>query len=519
MRNALGRAGLLLALLGLACGGEPPAPSAPEFSASTGAPAPRLVVLFATCTLNRSFLGPYNDAVAYTPHLDAFAAEATVFQHHRTEAGMSGIAFASIMTGRQAPGHGVYTQPVRMDPSVLDITQVFARNGYEAWYFTGHGNASPDLNYAKGVPKERRVRWGNESERAAALASILERLKDDDAPPAFFQTAFSETHGTYSTESLEDFCNAYPDQCAVREETPPRRFDELFRLYQKNKRFLGRDFDAATREFGLSEADVGQLNAVLELVYKSNVWRLDRIFGDFIEAIRREGLLDRALIAFTSDHGEVLYSGSAPFQYSHMMMLHRDVLTVPLLLRFPEGVQAMPVFEGVTRSIDLLPTLAATAGLQLPHDSGVTGVDLTPTIVGAAPRPDLSAFSHSGILPDRMTRQGNRGYPPNMRSHFPGASAAHIWVALQRGETVVKYRRMPDGEFHFLAFDLASDPGETADRFDPALPLHADMAVALEVYRSHLIDRSIEWNREAPAEGGLTEEQVEKKLRSLGYIE
>jgi arylsulfatase A-like enzyme len=54
--------------------------------------APRLVILYATCTVNCQYLSPYNPGVAYTPHLDAFQEHATVFAKHQTEAGASGVA-------------------------------------------------------------------------------------------------------------------------------------------------------------------------------------------------------------------------------------------------------------------------------------------------------------------------------------------------------------------------------------------------------------------------------------------
>ncbi len=53
---------------------------------SQGTP-PRLVLLYAPCTVNRSFLSPYDEKVGYTPHLSAFAREAVTFRRHQTEAG------------------------------------------------------------------------------------------------------------------------------------------------------------------------------------------------------------------------------------------------------------------------------------------------------------------------------------------------------------------------------------------------------------------------------------------------
>ena len=66
-------------------------------------PQPRLVLLYATCSVNRDFLSPYNAAVDFTPELAEFPRGGSVFLRHWSEAGQSGIAFASIFSGTQAP--------------------------------------------------------------------------------------------------------------------------------------------------------------------------------------------------------------------------------------------------------------------------------------------------------------------------------------------------------------------------------------------------------------------------------
>jgi hypothetical protein len=74
-------------------------------------PEPRLVLLYAPCTVNREYLSPYDPAVDFTPALEAFSRDATVFERNTTESGQSGIAYASLFTGLQAPDHGVWRNP------------------------------------------------------------------------------------------------------------------------------------------------------------------------------------------------------------------------------------------------------------------------------------------------------------------------------------------------------------------------------------------------------------------------
>ena len=85
MRKRRGGAAAVALLAGVAlagCGGSPEVPR------------PRLVLLYATCTLAKDFLSPYDDAVSWTPEIGRFAGRGVVFRRHQTEAGLSGVAFA-----------------------------------------------------------------------------------------------------------------------------------------------------------------------------------------------------------------------------------------------------------------------------------------------------------------------------------------------------------------------------------------------------------------------------------------
>ena len=151
-------------------------------------PPPRLVLLYAPCTVNRSFLAPYDPAVEFTPTL---AAQVVVFERHWSESGQSGIAYASLLAGTQADGHGVWAHPSRIPSSVYLVTEAFADSGYETFSWTAHGLASARYAYAQGVPAEnvfdgRRLRASD-----PGFLAILKRLRRDPDYKAFLFTNFS----------------------------------------------------------------------------------------------------------------------------------------------------------------------------------------------------------------------------------------------------------------------------------------------------------------------------------------
>ena len=123
---------ILIASAVLSCPG--PVDTTPEH--------PRLVLLYATCTLAKGFIAPYAPDVRYTPHLERFGESSLRFERHQTESGQSGIAFAALFSGTHAPQHGIYAHPSRMSPDVLLITEAFAAAGYDVLTWLNHPNAT-----------------------------------------------------------------------------------------------------------------------------------------------------------------------------------------------------------------------------------------------------------------------------------------------------------------------------------------------------------------------------------------
>lgn len=481
-------------------------------------PSPRLVLLFATCSVSRHHLGPYNPAVRYTPQLSAFAREGTVFQRHQTEAGQSGVAYASIMTGTQADQHGVYRHPWRLRDDVYLLAEAFADEGYETHFWSGHPMASADLNYGQGVrPANVHVRRWRQADvdsltaNDAEMGAILDRLKAQRSYRAFVQVCFTLTHSPYTDvdpEAVADFRRGFPDEWP---DLPDDEVARWARRYQRHMRRLEWDFPNVIRERNRSEEDVRRLALSAEAHYKASIHLLDRLFGKLVQSIRAAGLLEDSLIAFTADHGETLLRNHQLFKWTHGLQLSPDVIQVPLIVRLParRGVER---YVGVSRSIDLYPTLLGLAGLPVPEGKGIAGVDLSAAVLGRESPPTLRAFSHTMPLTPELVAEFD-GWLVS-RIH-PSTDVGLVWTAVRDGDTYARLRRSEDGQWIKEAFDLEDDPAAERDLFDPSIRLHGELARELESYKRHLVDRHSEHQHEQT----LHEEEVKARLRALGYIQ
>jgi hypothetical protein len=117
----------------------------------------------------------------------------------------------------------------------------------------------------------------------------------------------------------------------------------------------------------------------------------------------------------------------------------------------------------VTRSADILPTLAGLVGFALPDLPTLSGVDLTPAISGGRRAPTLAARSHTA----------------------DAAPAARLAVALSTRESLFRLDGA-GGAFPLEVATRRAAGAQVVSAGDPQNPLHRRMLIELEAYREML---------------------------------
>jgi len=157
--------------------------------------------------------------------------------------------------------------------------------------------------------------------------------------------------------------------------------------------------------------------------YAAMIENIDRWVGRLVAELHQRGELERTLIVFASDHGEMLgdhdrFGKSVPFHGS---------IGVPLIVAGP-GVRAGTRSDAPTTILDLAATFLDTAGLSLP-----------PTLQSRSLAPALAA---------------GRGGPRTVVT-----SALGNWQAAYDG----RYKLIRQTDAAPQLFDLKADPAETTN--------------------------------------------------------
>src|ERR1035441_4540787 len=202
---------------------------------------------------------------------------------------------------------------------------------------------------------------------------------------------------------------------------------------------------------------------------------MDWSVGQVLETLRREKLAKNTLVFFTSDNGPGLglnlAGGSAGLLRGGKGSTWEGGTREPAIAWWPGSIQANVVNRELASSMDLFNTSLALAGVPLPTDRVIDGVDMTPMLLGKGQsRRQLIFYYHR----DQLCAVRKGPFKLHLTQPIGGAPATPL-------------THPPP----FL-FQVENDPSE---RFDVASE-HPDVLVDLlrevEKHKQNLIPRSEE---------------------------
>ena len=174
---------------------------------------------------------------------------------------------------------------------------------------------------------------------------------------------------------------------------------------------------------------------------------LDASTGAIVDALERLGLAKNTLVLVTSDNGP-WFEGSAGALRGRKNETFEGGMRVPLIARWPGRIPAGQRIEDPAAAIDIFPTALGLAGVPLPADRIVDGVDLGPLL-----------FGRQRDLPER----------PVLYYHDRSLQAVRVgrWKAHRRhgvfGGLAANWPVVPLMSKGPWLFDLVRDPDESYD--------------------------------------------------------
>ncbi len=135
-------------------------------------------------------------------------------------------------------------------------------------------------------------------------------------------------------------------------------------------------------------------------VYQAMMVAMDQGIGLVLDALEAEGLSEQTIVLFLSDNGATRGSGSNAPLRGFKLDTYEGGIRVVAVMRFPRALAAGGISEQVMTSLDVFPTLAAAAGIEVLADRPLDGLGLWQAIVDGQveSRSDDIIYASEGFL-------------------------------------------------------------------------------------------------------------------------
>lgn len=420
--KTLGAGGLTFALPGRLGRGAPR-------SEGPAAGLPNFVFILAD-DLGYADLGCYGSTKNRTPNLDRLAAEGTRFASFCSTSGVCTPSRASLMTGcyprrvslhEDDKGEWVLFPVSRkgLNPAEITVAKLLKTKGYATqcigkWHL---GDQPPFLPRRHGFEGYFGIPYSNDMGASAGSPNPpLPLMRDDEVIEApVEQDTLTEC---YTKEAV---------RFIVEHKNKP------FFLYLSH--FVPHTpLHAGARFRGRSNNGK----------YGDAVEELDWSTGEILSALKAHGCDGTTLVIFTSDNG-----GVRPDNNGHLNGTKGSTFEggqrVPFIARRPGRVPAGKVCAELATMMDVLPTFAALAGLEPPHDRVIDGKNIAALLEHPeSARTPYDAFYYYFMGQLQAVRSGR------WKLHLPLKAKRHGW-------------HLEPYEEQGMLFDLEADVVETTN--------------------------------------------------------
>ncbi|GAB5562512.1 MAG: sulfatase-like hydrolase/transferase [Synoicihabitans sp.] len=417
-----------------------------------------LVLLFATCGVAHSSaerpnvlilladdMG-YGDLGAYggraiTPHIDQLAAEGVKFEECYSGAPNCSPARVSLMTGRMPTRAGMYsyrpegsTMHLRAEETTL--AEVMLAAGYQTAH-VGKWHLSclpqdPALNQAQPIDQGFQYSLGTENNAEPSHLNPVNYVRNG--------IEIGEQKG-YACQLLADeveswFATVYDDE---------KPFFLYVPFHEPHAKI------ATPPELSAQYPDLDKKSAD----YFGNIQHMDDAVGRILAELKVQGVADNTLIFFGSDNGSYRMGSNGNLR-GLKGGVYDGGIKVPGIFHFPGKIPGGRVSHTPMWFPDILPTVAAMIGGNLPSGIARDGIDLGPlltqSIEPVREQPMMWYFYRSS--PEAAMRHGDynlivRSSDDTPRTH-PIVAEDMPFVKTVRPE-------------YFELYNLKTDPGQRHD--------------------------------------------------------
>ena len=330
---------------------------------------PTNFVVFLTDDLGWGDLACYGHSVIQTPNLDKFAKQGMRFTQSYSACGVCSPSRSSILTGRTPYRNGVWRwipggHQVHLRTSEITSAELLKAKGYETchvgkWHLNGKFN-SKDQPQPDDHGFDHWMATQNNAAPNHRNPKNFVRNRKEVGEMIGFSAPLVVQEGVRWLKEKRDpkkpfFLNVWTHEPHLPIESDPK-FMELYKEFE----------DEGIRQ------------------HHGNVTQIDHAFGNLMKALEELGETENTFVIFTSDNGpegnglKGRTRGSTGGLRERKRSSHEGGIRVPGIIRWPGQVPAGSTNRTPIIGSDVFSTILAIAGIPLPDDRTIDGVDIRP---------------------------------------------------------------------------------------------------------------------------------------------
>lgn len=519
------RAPLSWAVAGLvaSCQGTDSAQNDPDISDPLPPPPPPNIVIILADDHSTAALGCYGSELVRTPNLDALAAEGMAFDRAYSGNAICAPARATLITGLHSHAHGVMTNAESFDGSQWTLQQALRDEGYETalvgkWHLKssptgfdhwcvlpGQGHYyDPEWIDATGrhrsgghvtnVTTEKAVDWlrGREGDEPFCLMVHHKaphrnwlpapedldavKLEDIPLPETLFDDYATRSDAARQQEmSIAHHMRDREDMMLIPEDDVENS-GTLRRMDAEQRAAWFARFGPENEAFAAANLEGEELVAWKTRRYLADYLRciagIDRSVGTLCDTLEELELDENTLVVYISDQGFFL----GEHGWYDKRFFYEPSARIPLLMRFPKGIEAGARNDTLVSNVDFAPTILDFVGAEHPgHFHG------TSFVAAAQGRSNGEEPAREEVYAHYL--------------EYPGVHAVkrNYGVRTDRHKLIHYYHDIDAWEL----FDLELDPEELVNRYDDPdyAEVREDLTARIRGIQSRIDDDPIRYLR------------------------
>lgn len=459
------------ALLGAALGRERPAQVVAKPLPASLRDRPNIVLIIVD-TLRADRLSCYGYTANASPHIDALAADGVLYRNMVAQSSWTKPSIATILTALYPSSHTAVGKADRLPQGALTVAEALQAAGYTTGGIVDNINIAPLFGFDQGYDSYTYLAPDyplGASDISSELA-LYQAARRGYAMLSGGRIAVQE----YYQDAAVVTAAAREWLAAHREE----RFFLLLHYMDPHDPYMEHPYSGVGYARAGNQNPDASMAEIFSALYDGEVRYVDSALGELFASLKQAGLYDDALIVLTADHGEEFQEHGG---WWHGQTLYEEQLRVPLIVKYPGGARAGTVVEEYARSLDIAPTIADVARLEIPADW--QGRSLWSN---TAPPAYLFAEEEFEGNVIRSVRQGTR-------------------------KLILANRGNPRGLPAEALYDLALDPDERQNQAHTEAAWAATLREILGRAQAEALAHRMR------AEQGTIDEQAQELLKKLGY--